>query len=173
MITQAEYRSAIRRYRALFCYGIFVGVLFVGIPIVVLIHIFYFPDSLAATLSYNIRNVAIGIWVMTGVGALGISIRAIYGLLVKMAAYKREAAIYFNAIEHRIHAYVVSKMHQQSIGADEEDKYHAAFDFFDGQRKSFIVNASQYNSLIEKETGLLIYKQNGMHLFFGDFHPQR
>jgi len=172
MITQTEYKRTRRKHQAQFCYVIFMCALLIGVFAIWLIQVLFFPEGFLASFASNIREVAIGILIISIIGAIGVTVWAVSASLAKMANYKEEAAIYFNAVEHKNHAYVMSKMIQPP--SDTEDIiYHVTFDFFDGQRKSFTVDASQYNSLMEKEAGVLVYKQNGTHLFFGDFHPKR
>ena len=50
--------------------------------------------------------------------------------------------------------------------------YHVSFDFPDGSRNSFSVNAVQYSVLVENEVGLLTYKQQEDYMFFVDFQRQ-
>ena len=47
--------------------------------------------------------------------------------------------------------------------------YYVSFSFPDGARKNFTVDVDAYNTLQENDIGVLIYKENGKHLFFIDF----
>jgi len=105
------------------------------------------------------------------VASLCVLVWGMSGSLAKASEAKREAVNYYDAVERKGHARVASKMIHQ---LDEElSEYHIAFDFAYGQRKSFTVNAQQYNTLFQGEVGVLIYKQNGEHLFFGQFTSHR
>ena len=50
--------------------------------------------------------------------------------------------------------------------------YHVSFEFPDGARRSFPVDVSLYNSIMEKETGILTYKVHGETYFFIGFQRQ-
>ena len=49
--------------------------------------------------------------------------------------------------------------------------YYVSFDFADGNRKNFTVDAMQFNALLEGETGMLTYKQNNENFYFEKFVP--
>jgi len=46
-----------------------------------------------------------------------------------------------------------------------------AFEFSDRTRKAFEVDTIQYSIIVEGDTGLLTYKQNGEHFYFVAFEP--
>jgi len=128
------------------------------------------PDSWLV-LFYGSQILAIVIFGGASVAFLGGLIWGVSSVLTAASKVKIEAVTYYNATEHREHARVASKM----ISPLDEHltEFHIAIDFANGQRKSFTVNAQQYNAIFEDEVGMIIYKQNGAHLFYGQFYPQR
>ena len=50
--------------------------------------------------------------------------------------------------------------------------YYVSFSFPDGARKNFTVDVDTFNTFQENDIGMLIYKENGKHLFFIDFEHQ-
>jgi len=101
------------------------------------------------------------------VAFLVILVRGVSDLRATASEAIAVAATYYDAAEYKEHARVASKM--ISPLAEHLSEFHIAFDFANGQRKSFTVDAQQYNTLFQGEVGVLIYKQNGEHLFFGQF----
>ena len=50
--------------------------------------------------------------------------------------------------------------------------YFISFEFTDGTRKNFQVDVNCYNTLLENDTGILTYKENGASLLFVGFQRQ-
>ena len=177
MITQAEYKSKRRKAWAIFYAAFLCGVAIVVVAFYGIIQATHTPEHWIVSAFFLSPSSAIFVFAVAGVTTFGCMVWGIIKMLTLMASFKKETDIYFNAVEHRDHAYVLSKMTQQSISDSDDDTiyttYHVSFEFFDGQRKSFTLDISQYNAVFEGEMGLLTYKQNGNRLFYGNFHPQQ
>ena len=134
----------------------------------------FFPENWIATLFFNDPLYALIFFVPLAVGLPCVITWFAYRTLALKSNFMKEMTIYFNALEYSDYARVFSRMMQPPpVGTDGVPTYYVAFDLASGQRKSFTLDAMQYNALVEGEVGILSYKQNGEHLFYGQFSPQR
>jgi len=81
-------------------------------------------------------------------------------------------ATYRDATEHQNIVKAISKFTRGFGNLSLSGSQHIiAFEFSDRTRKTFEVDTIQYSVIIEGDTGLLTYKQNGDHFYFVAFEP--
>ncbi|MCL2378300.1 MAG: DUF2500 domain-containing protein [Defluviitaleaceae bacterium] len=174
MITQSEYKLKLRKAWAVLCFAIATCILIIAVAAYGINQAIHSPESWIISYFFFTPVAAIVVFTTAIISMTGGIIWLIIKGLLGTAEFKEKSNRYLKATEHRDYACAISKMVQQPVAdSDDETTYYISFEFLDGQRKSFTVDALQYNVIFEGEMGLLTYKQNGEHLFFGDFRFQR
>ena len=83
---------------------------------------------------------------------------------------RRERKLFKTALSLTATVKVVSKEFETvKKGAS---KHYIAFEFPDRTRKSFQVDIKNYNTILEGDTGLLYYKEQGDRVWFVEFQRQ-
>ena len=123
-----------------------------------------------AILSQSSTNA--GIWA----GAAFVTVLCAIAVLPNIISRSNLMNLQKNAEEMSASVKVMSKTSEVSKelgrGLPINTFYYISFLFSDGSRKNFNVNINTYNTIMENDTGILTYKQNGNVLFFIDFQHQ-
>ena len=173
MMSRKEYRHKVGIVRAVAVFVVIGSMLVLAVCIYGIISVIFFPENWIASLFFDPLN-ALLFFVPIAVTMVCMTPWFVYRVVALKGNFKKEMTTYFSATEYSDYARVFSRMMQPPpVGTDGVPTYYVAFDLASGQRKSFTLDAMQYNALVEGEVGILSYKQNGEHLFYGQFSPQR
>lgn len=80
---------------------------------------------------------------------------------------KKELATLIFKHEEGRHAYFSNGTKSTTI------KCFFTFELLNGTRKVFNVKSKQFNSFFENESGILVYKEQGKHIYFVNFERQQ
>lgn len=166
--------------KKLFNWMLFIWIMIIGAGICFFIYgiyqsIFFSDGQFALAWFSGDRRSAIAL------GILGCIVLILLGGLVPLAVHQ----VHSNAIAFRsspkltTQAKVLSKTFETDYSYDSEsgssskqEQHFIGFEFSDGRRKNFVVGVAQYNTILENEVGILIYKEHKNRLYFVDFQCQ-